>query len=260
MLLLSVLEVSEAPREILLTLLPGTSENTAFIDDRFQLWNETQRQEVFGPFTARSNTSIGKDWYVVAGNLLPGTEITFGLNLYDQDQVSQQAERLAEAFQGARTDLTKDVDLKYVQIGNEPNFYFPTALAYVKHWVPLAKTVLSKIAMGGDGQPNFQAGSEVVAFGQWALTGSLEAGLLDDSAVANATGVLEGHQYSGAASVGNQTYPGQPPVGTLMAKSSIRNNLTNMYDGQSSARGYGIPYFTASSPVQCWTPLTCTSG
>lgn len=98
-----------------------------------QVWNASQLSYVYGPFTNRPNTTIGRDWYVLAGNLPRGTEFAFGVNLYSEDQVEAQAQLMAEAFQGSRANLTKDVSLKLVQLGNEPNLYFPDAATYVHH-------------------------------------------------------------------------------------------------------------------------------
>jgi hypothetical protein len=69
---------------------------------------------------------------------------------------------LAEAFQGSRAHLTKDVTLKFIQVGNEPNFYFPSAEGFVAHWKTLAQTVLQNIKMGHKDQPTFWIGSEVI--------------------------------------------------------------------------------------------------
>ncbi|KAJ3544655.1 hypothetical protein NM208_g2936 [Fusarium decemcellulare] len=220
----------------------GTSENTAYVDTSFQVWNSSHLQEVFGPFTHRSNTSIGKDWYAIAGNLPAGTEFTFGLNLYDRDEVTTQAQMLADAFQGSRASLTKDVTLNCVQIGNEPNFYFCSAASYVNHWKPLAHAVLQHIKMGDKGEPTFWIGSEVIGDGlPFHLTGTLEAGILEDEEIANATYVLEEHQYSGAMSIG--AIPGGPPPGTLMNKASIRGNLSAVYSGMASTHAYGRTYY-----------------
>ena len=226
----------------MLTLDKGTSENTAYVDASFQVWNATQLKEVFGPFTKRSNTSIGRDWYVLAGNMPAGTELTFGLNLYDNEQVALQTQMLAEAFQGSRRSLTKDVTLKYIQVGNEPNFYYPSAALFAAHWKTLAQTVLRYIKMGGKEQPGFWVGSEVIGVpDSFLLTGTLEAGILDDKSIANVAPVLEEHLYSGDLSIG--AIPGGPPPGTLMNKQSIRGNLSLLYNGLSSVESYDKTYY-----------------
>jgi hypothetical protein len=232
-------------RGIILTTSTGTSENTAFVDTSFQVWNASQLDEVFGPFNNRANTSIGQDWYVIAGNLPIGTEFTFGLNLYDQSQVEAQAKMLAEAFQGSRAHLTKDVTLKFIQVGNEPNLYFPSAASFVCQWMRLAKTVLQNIRMGGNGHPTFWVGSEVLGFGpSFTLTGTLEAGILDDEDIARANVVFEEHQYSGLLNTG--AIPGGPAPGTLMNKASIRSNLSTIYNGLLNTQSYRRGYYLVS--------------
>jgi hypothetical protein len=209
------------------------------------VWNVTQLNEVYGPFTHRSNTSIGKDWYVLAGNLPKGTEFTFGLNLYSKCQVEAQTKMLAEAFQGSRAQLTKDVKLKFVQVGNEPNFYYPDAASYVSHWLPLAKAVLNNIRTGGEGDPTMWIGSEVIGSTYpFQLAGTLEAGILDDANLSSVVDILEEHLYSGAMSIG--AVPGGPPPGTFMNKASIRGNLSTIYPGMVKTRAYGKSYYLVS--------------
>lgn len=215
------------------------------------MWNASQLDEVFGPFLNRANASIGRDWYVLAGNLPAGTEFTFGINLYDQSQVAAQTQMLAEAFQGSREDLTKDVMLKFIQVGNEPNFYFPTAASYASHWKLLAQTVLENIKVGRDGNPTFWIGSEVIdAYGGFQLTGTLEAGILDNDDIAHATFVLDEHQYSGSGVIG--AIPGGPPPGTLMDKASIRGNLSTVYSGLVTTQSYGRTYYLVSRTLFNW--------
>ncbi|KAH8803721.1 hypothetical protein F5884DRAFT_740279 [Xylogone sp. PMI_703] len=224
----------------------GSSENRAFVDPTINLWDSSQISEVFGPFTFRKDTAIGRDWYVIAGNLPAGTEFTFGLNLYSKDEVVAQTKQLAEAFQGSRRYLTKGVTLRYVQVGNEPNFYFPDAANYTIHWVPLAKSVMQHLNMGGYHEPSFWVGSttltQVSYLSQpFTLTGALEAGVLDDSRVRDSTSVLEEHQYSGNLALG--AIPGGPPPGTLMDKGSICSNLTSVYRGLINTKSYGKKYY-----------------
>jgi hypothetical protein len=229
----------------------GTSENTAFVDTSLQVWNASQLDEVFGPFNNRANTAIGEDWYVLAGNLPAGTEFTFGLNLYDQSQVAAQTKMLAEAFQGSRAHLTKDVTLKFIEIGNEPNFYFPSAASYVSQWKRLARTVLQNIKMSGNGNPTFWIGSEVVGFGpSFQLTGTLEAGILDDDDIARANFVLGEHQYSGNLNIG--AIPGGPLPGTLMNKASIRGNLSTVYSGLLNTQSYRRTYYLVGKTLFDW--------
>lgn len=177
-----------------------------------------------------------------------GTEFTFGINMYDEDQVTLQGEMLADAFQGERKHLTKDVRLKYVQVGNEPNFYFPTARDYVRQWKPLVKRLLKTLKMGGRGNPTLWIGSEVIYEGlsPFELTGALEAGILDDKEIAKVVDVFEEHHYSGAGAVG--AVPGSsPPAGTLMNKGTIRTNLSMIYRDVDTTRAYNKINFLVTS-------------
>lgn len=150
---------------------------------------------------------------------------------------------LAEAFQGSRAHLTKDVTLKFIQVGNEPNFYFPSAEGFVAHWKTLAQTVLQNIKMGHKDQPTFWIGSEVIDEG-FQLTGTLEADILDNYEISYANYVLEEHQYSGAMGLG--AIPGGPPPGSLMNKLSVRGNVSTIYNGMLNAQSYKKTYYLVS--------------
>ena len=217
----------------------GGSENNAYVDTSFQLWNSSHFDEVYGPFNNRANTTIGQDWYVVAGNLPAGTEFTFGIIENSQSEVETQSQMFTEAFQGIRANLTKNVTLKFVQIGNQPNSSFSSAAIYVQKWKALAKTMLKNIKMGGADNTNLWIRSEIMSFGTaWRLTETLEADILDDedisAAAYHAAYVMGEHLYSGAMRIG--AISGGPPPGTLMNKASIRANLSTAYSGMPNTR------------------------
>lgn len=224
----------------------GTSENTAYVDTSLQLWNASQLSEVLGAFTDRSNTSIGKDWYVLAGNMPAGTQLTFGLILYDDSQVEKQAEMLAAAFQGGRAHITKNVTLKYIHIGNEPNFYLPNSVSYVTSWTPLTRTALSKLKLGVDGDTFLWVGSEVIGYDfSFELAGVLEAAILDPAEIDAATSVLEEHLYSGAPAGAGVEHVPSPR--TMMNKATIRSNLSAVHPGMLSSQSHKKDYFMVGS-------------
>lgn len=70
---------------------------------------------------------IGHDFYALSGNLPAGVSFMWGLNLksLNKSETAAQAQLLAEAFQGARSNLNKHVKLVDVEIGNEADFYGP---------------------------------------------------------------------------------------------------------------------------------------
>lgn len=70
---------------------------------------------------------IGRDFYALSGNLPAGTSFMWGLNLksFNKSETAVQAELLAKAFQGARSNLTRIVQLVDVDVGNEPDLYGP---------------------------------------------------------------------------------------------------------------------------------------
>lgn len=162
--------------------------------------------------------------------------------MYDVSEVVAQARMLEDAFRGSRMELTKDVSLRFVQVGNEPNFYCPDAVSYVLHWQSLARATLSNLKMDSEDDPSLWVGSEVIGSGYpFHLVGSLEAGIIELGEIIAATSVLEEHLYFGALQIG--AIPGGPPPGTLMNKASIRGNLSSVYDGMLVANSYGKDYY-----------------
>ncbi|CAK7199496.1 hypothetical protein SEUCBS139899_002176 [Sporothrix eucalyptigena] len=224
----------------------GGSENTAVIDSSLELWDDTQLSEVYGPFTNRATTLIGRDWYNVAGNLPAGTPFAFGCNEYNITEVDKQTKMMNAAFSSS---ALSHVSLEFIQIGNEPNFYFANASAYLEKWVPLARTALGNIKMNGQSSshPSLWIGSEVLSSGQaaWRLRDSLSAGILDDKDINAANAVLEEHFYSGSGTIG--AIPGGPSPGTLMNKATIRSNLSSIYSGRVAAESYGKKYFVGET-------------
>lgn len=116
-------------------------------------------------------------------------------------------------------------------------FIFPTAASYVSHGEPLAETVLQKIKMGGLDHPTFWIGSEFIdSFAPFSLTGTLEAGILNNMKVECASFVLDEHQYSGFLNIG--AVRGGPLPGTLMNEASIQVNLSTVYYGLVNTHSY----------------------
>ncbi|ADV23920.1 Hypothetical Protein CGB_H2510C [Cryptococcus gattii WM276] len=244
----------------------ANSEDRATIDLSFEVMNATfpaPSAEV--PVPEADHIFIGRDFYALSGNLPPGTPFQWGVNLasLNRTETIAQAKLVAEAFQGDRADLTANVRLDGLEIGNEPDFYPNkkklgaawTPANYSQTWVDYAKGVSEVIQLGGDGPyltPGAMTGFESPS---WTPEATIEAGILDDDDIRANIKQFNQHVYSGAFG-GN--YP-LTPVGGLMDKGTVRANLTTRADGLKAVKSHGLQYvftLTRSSHGQPGTSNT----
>jgi hypothetical protein len=111
----------------------GNSEDNAVYDPQFQYVNATFPPKTdIRPWPEATNISIGRDFYLLSGNLPAGTEFTWGLNLkYLNATIAvQEAQALMKSFKTLR-----HVSLSLIEIGNEADFYFKTAESYSDEYV-----------------------------------------------------------------------------------------------------------------------------
>ncbi|KAL1882170.1 hypothetical protein Daus18300_000655 [Diaporthe australafricana] len=196
---------------------------------------------------------IGRDFYALSGNLPAGTSFMWGLNLksFNKSETAAQAELLAEAFQGARSNLTGNVQLVDVEIGNEPDFYGPntrvpgpldsswTLANYSATWQEYAEVVKGAIRFDeGEAGPKLSPGAFTgfVAPG-WSVDGAIMAGILDKADLRSTTAQFGTHLYSGAFSPKLQFAPGE-----LMNKKFVRGNLTTKASEIKAAKAFGVRY------------------
>lgn len=197
---------------------------------------------------------IGRDFYALSGNLPAGTPFMWGLNLksFNKSETAAQAQLLAQAFQGARSNLTQHVRLVDVEIGNEPDFYGPNTRVpgpldsswdlanYSATWQEYAELVRVAIRFGdGELGPKLSPGAFTgfVAPG-WSVDGAIMTGILDKRAeLRSITAQFGTHLYSGAFRPGLQFAPGD-----LMNKKFIRGNLTTKASEIKAAKAFGLNY------------------
>lgn len=177
----------------------------------------------------------------------------WGLNLksFNKSETAAQAQLLAEAFQGARSNLTDCVKLVDVEFGNEPDIYGPNPIApgpldsswdianYSTRWQEYAEVVQSAIRFGDGGtSPKLSPGAFTgfVAPG-WSVDGAIMAGILDKDELRSATAQFGTHLYSGVFSPRLQFAPGE-----LMNKKFIRGNLTTKASEIKAAKAFGVDY------------------
>lgn len=196
---------------------------------------------------------IGHDFYALSGNLPEGTSFMWGLNLksLNKSETAAQARLVAEAFQGARSNLTKHVKLVDIEVGNEPDFYGPNTRVpgpldsswdltnYSTTWQQYAEVVQGAIRFDvGEDSPKFSPGAFTgfVAPG-WSVDGAIVAGILDRTELRSLTAQFGTHLYSGAFSPSLKFSPGE-----LMNKKFIRGNLTTKASEIKAAKAFGVNY------------------
>jgi hypothetical protein len=106
----------------------GNTEDNANFDPQLKYVNDTfPPKTAIKPWPEASKISIGRDFYLLSGNLPAGTDFTWGLNLKQKNVTNAvaEAQRLMQSFK-----QLNHVKLSLIEIGNEPDAYFKTAQAY----------------------------------------------------------------------------------------------------------------------------------
>ncbi|KAF4781110.1 hypothetical protein HER10_EVM0007419 [Colletotrichum scovillei] len=223
----------------------ANSQDRATLDLSLEVMNKTFPEPTETvPNPEADHIYIGRDFYALSGNLPAGTPFMWGLNLksLNQTETVAQARLLAQTFQGDRADLTKNVRLVNVELGNEPDFYGLTRTGrngpygvewdvanYTTTWAQYAEAVSKEIEFdhSGSGGPTLSPGA-FTGFNapEWTPAGPLQLGMLDNSTIRNATTQFSEHAYSGGFDPRRVVNPGD-----LMNKLYVRSNMTSKMAG-----------------------------
>lgn len=232
----------------------ANSQDRATVDLSVQAMNATfpdPTEDV--PQPEAEKIYIRRDFYTLSGNFPEGTSFMWGLHLksFNKSETAAQAQLLAEAFQGARSNLTRHVKIVDIEIGNEPDFYGPNTripgildsswdLAnYSATWQEYAEIVQGAVCFDDSANgPKLSPGAFTgfVAPG-WSVDGAIMAGILDKTELRSTTAQFGTHLYSGSFSPKLQFAPGE-----LMNKKYIRSNLTTKASEIRAAKAYGVNY------------------
>ncbi|KXH53373.1 hypothetical protein CSIM01_13804 [Colletotrichum simmondsii] len=227
----------------------ANSQDRATLDLSLEVMNKTFPEPTETvPNPEADHIYIGRDFYALSGNLPAGTPFMWGLNLKSLNQIETvaQARLLAQTFQGDRANLTKNVRLVNVELGNEPDFYGLTRTGrngpygvewdvanYTTTWAQYAEAVSKEIEFdhSGSGGPTLSPGA-FTGFNapEWTPAGPLQLGILDDSTIRNATTQFSEHAYSGGFDPRRVVNPGD-----LMNKIYVRGNMTSKMAGIQAA-------------------------
>ncbi|KAJ9093860.1 hypothetical protein QFC21_006233 [Naganishia friedmannii] len=209
------------------------------------------------PFPEATYVAIGKDFYALSANMPAGTDFTWGLNLrvFNASESVAQAVQLVslfieeyDTFYGSRAAMLKNVTLKLIELGNEPDLYFFRGAAYnnveltnyTQTWISTAGQILSSIDLTFPGAPGFQIGAWADAYRDsiFTVAGTLGTGILDSAAGALVKS-FSVHNYFGRHTGDPVT---EPKNGQLMGRSTIRGNVTRFAAQVPQAEAAGMDY------------------
>ncbi|KAG8163342.1 hypothetical protein KVR01_006639 [Diaporthe batatas] len=147
------------------------------------------------------------------------------LKFFNKSETPAQARRRAEAFRGARSNLTTHVRTADVEIGNEPDFY---GYAYnVQGHIRFDDRQTS---------PRLSPGPFIVFVAPgWSVDGAVMTGILDKAVLLSATAQFCTHLGSSSFSLALQFAPV-----VLLNKEFIHSNLTTESSETKAAKAYGV--------------------
>ncbi|KAL4247519.1 Beta-glucuronidase C-terminal domain-containing protein [Abortiporus biennis] len=194
------------------------------------------------PYPEATSISVGDSYYQLSKFLLPGTHMTWGINLglNNITNAVNMAKSIAKAFS---SDAVKkaNVILDLLEIGNEADLYSNNGLRpkgynvsqYVSDWEAIAGPVSTAAAMSTTGV-KFQG----AAFAGQGFTPTqiINLGILN-SAPGKFISTISQHRYSAAFCNG-----GDFPLTSFMSKSSVRGNLTLWKPDIALASQHGLRY------------------
>ncbi|CAL1706862.1 unnamed protein product [Somion occarium] len=194
------------------------------------------------PYPEATQIVVGDGYYQLSKFLLPGTHMTWGVNL-GLDNVTNavnMAKSIVKAF-GASAVKAAGVTLDMIEIGNEADLYKNNGLRpsnwtvqqYVVDWESLAGPV-SEAAGLRRGGVTFQG----AAFAGTGFTPRqiFDLGILDGTPGKLITTISQ-HRYSGAFCSG-----GDFALSSFMSKASVRSNLTLWLPDIAASKQHGLRY------------------
>lgn len=200
------------------------------------------------PAPEADTIQIGKDFYALSGNLPAGTDFHWGVNLkvLNQTETLAQVQHVQDSFN--RAEL-KNVNLKYVEFGNEADFFGGLGQAnpgweewsvgnYSTTWSAIAKSALGIVKQAKLVPGSFANFSPAYGALQFTALGAFLNNILGDKKVAKKVEEWSMHMYHGAF---DPTVPIH--VGTLMDKVNVHTNLSAKADDIRWVRSQNLGYF-----------------
>ncbi|KAL0954722.1 hypothetical protein HGRIS_003675 [Hohenbuehelia grisea] len=199
------------------------------------------------PYPEATNITVGDTYYETARFLPPGTHVTWGVNLGQNNITAAvlEAQSIRNAF---ASSAVKDagIVLDFVEIGNEPDLYRNNGLRsntynvtqYTQDWIRFAKNVSVAAGITTSSHTkflgaSFAGSSHGAGFSPQAI---FAAGILDSQPGSLITTISQ-HRYSGSFCTGSEGL-----LQDLMSKDTIRGNLTVFAPDIQAVRAKGLDY------------------
>ncbi|EIN04315.1 hypothetical protein PUNSTDRAFT_108442 [Punctularia strigosozonata HHB-11173 SS5] len=201
------------------------------------------------PYPEATQITVGNDFYKAVAQLPSGTNMIVGVNLGANNPANAVTE--ASAIEAAFASLPAsgaDVELQYIEVGNEADLYTTNGLRpksfnvaqYTQQWASVAGAVANALRLSPTGSgPKFVAGAlaqsshKDTTFSPQAI---FSHGLLK-SAPGKIVQTVSQHHYSGSFCAGSGGL-----LSALMNKATIRSNLTVFKPDIAAVHAKGLIY------------------
>ncbi|TCD64842.1 hypothetical protein EIP91_003590, partial [Steccherinum ochraceum] len=204
------------------------------------------------PYPEATSITVGDGYYQLSRFMLPGTQMTWGLNLglNNVTNAVNMAKSIIKAF-GTSALRQSAVTLDMLELGNEADLYSNNGLRpsgfsvsqYVANWEAIAGPVASAVGLSRDGVA-FQG----AAFAGQGFTPTeiFNLGILD-TAPGSTIATISQHRYSAAFCSG-----GDFPLVSFMSKANVRGNLTIFEADIAATQQRGLRYvFGETGSIAC---------
>ncbi|KAJ3753512.1 glycoside hydrolase family 79 protein [Lentinula raphanica] len=201
------------------------------------------------PYPEASSIVVGEAFYAAARNLVPGTHVTWGVNLRSLNLTAAflEAGAIAEAFNSfsASSGLVLDA----IEIGNEADIYTfnggrPanfTIEEYVPQWTSFASNVSATVPITANTTTKFWGGA--FADSDHSTTGFSPQGLFSNGILQTAPGMLidtiSQHVYSGGGTDCGST---DQCIQDMITKAFIRGNLSQFIPDIAATKSHNLTY------------------
>ncbi|KAE9403649.1 hypothetical protein BT96DRAFT_936280 [Gymnopus androsaceus JB14] len=217
------------------------------------------------PYPEATSVIVGDGYYAATKYLLPGTEVTWGVNLGQNNITAAllEASSIFRAFSSPKV-VKRNITLRHLEIGNEPDLYMNNGhraknynvTQYIAEWTQFANAIFQNVSMANT-STRFHAGAfagestmpkGVGKANRKSIIGSshtlkgfspqsiFSRGILDSPA-GKFIDLFSEHHYSGTFCSGSEGV-----LADLMNKATIRGNLSQYIPDIQATKAQGFDY------------------
>lgn len=200
------------------------------------------------PYPEATNITVGCDYYKLIAHLPALTHVWWGVNLgqYNITAAYLESQALLAAFADPAV-VAQGTTLEYIEIGNEADLYSNNGarnsswnpIEYTREWIEFATNISDSFDLYSRTYPKLIGGAFAnSAFGTSGFSPQaiIGAGILN-SAPGSLIRTVSQHHYSGSFCQGSGGL-----LQNLMAKSTIRTNVSEFAPDIAVVRSYGLDY------------------